>query len=206
MARKVAVERSRYYKQLKALLNAAQNKEGLYEAIVNAPFRDRLKATEIDLGILVLLMVNSKTKNIDRIALSDTEHAEGAVNMSAKPFKAIKIPMDDEDNIIAKAIRSGQPQMTTDWKYLFVPAMTARQARFNQAGAGIECSIVYPLRGLKHGGAMIFSFFQPPENFTNEHKAFADAYSKLVADKLKDSAHRWGVKSTLRKLRQTIKG
>src|SRR5207253_8708356 len=68
-----------------------------------------------------------------------TPAADGAVKMSEKPFADIKIPLAHKRNIIAKAIASGEPQMTADWELLFVPALSAQAARYNQAGAGIEC-------------------------------------------------------------------
>jgi hypothetical protein len=168
-----------YFKQIKKLLEAAKSDNALFEVIVNAPFTDRVKVTNIDLGIIVLLLVNTKSQTINRIALSNTELAKGAVKMSAKPFKAIKIPVGYRDNIVAEAIRTNKPRTTGDWQYLFVPALTASQARLNQSGAGIECSLVYPLAA-RDGGALIFSFFQPPHNISEKHRTFADMYTELV--------------------------
>jgi hypothetical protein len=127
----------------------------------------------------VFLLVNKKTGNIDRVALSDTNSAKGAVNISDKPFKEIKIPLDYTKNIIAKAIASTKPQATSDWKYLFTPDLSSSSARFNQAGAGIECSHVYPLTA-RDGGALIFSFYQPMDQIGTKQHAFMDRYSNLV--------------------------
>lgn len=54
----------------------------LNDTIVNAPFGDNLGAIDIDLGVVVLLLARPETKTIDRIALSDTYSAKGAVRMS----------------------------------------------------------------------------------------------------------------------------
>src|SRR5690349_4335847 len=92
---------SAYFQKLKDLLAQAEGDKELFETIVNAPFHDRKETTLLELGLLVFMIVNEKTGNIDRIALSQTEFADGAVKHSAKPFKEIKIPIDNKHNIIA---------------------------------------------------------------------------------------------------------
>lgn len=168
-----------YLQSIKSLLEAAKNEEELLEAVVNAPFYDPIKATKLDLGIVVLLLVNKKQVTIDRVALSDTEQAKGAVRMSEKPFKEIKIPLGHPVNIIARAIESGEAKYVSDWQYLFTPALSPRAARFNQAGAGIEFSCVYPLKA-RDGGALIFSFFQVSNNIQEKHYHFMTYYARLV--------------------------
>jgi len=161
---------------------ASQNPKSdarLFEAIVNAPFHDKIRATEMDLGIVVLLLVNRAAGTIDRIALSDTEQAAGAVKMSEKPFKEIRIPVGYKDNLIAEAIETGRPQYVSDWKFLFAPALGSHAARFNQAGGGIEFSAVYPLKA-RGGGALIFSFYQIHANIGAEQYSLMEQYAALV--------------------------
>jgi len=173
-----------YDQKLKKLLNKARTEKELYKAIVNVPFGDKKHVTELDLGIAVLLLVNKKTGMIDRVALSDTDAAKGAMNMSIKRFEEIKIPLDFTENIIAKAIKSGTPQQTFDWRDLFIPALTPEDARFNQAGAGITCSFVYPLIGVKDGGALIFSYYQQHHITDKPQVDFMENYRRLVTEKL----------------------
>lgn len=170
-----------YYKELERLLADVRDKQELYQRAVDLPFENRTRATLLGLGITVLLLVNKQTRNIDRVALSDTELAAGAVRMSVLPFGDIKIPVNYRGNFIAEAIRSGRYQQTSDWQYLFAPALKPEEARLNQAGAGIGCSYVYPLNGVKSGGAMIFSYYQPLDKIGAEHRNFMHAYSKIVS-------------------------
>lgn len=172
-----------YYKQLKEELQRVRNSQALYETIVNAPFKDKLKASLLGLGIIVFLLVNDATQTIDRVALSKTEPAKGAVRMSVKPFKDITIPMKANENIIVQAIKTGNYTETDDWQYLFLPALTQEEARFNQAGAGIGYSAVYPLDG-KRKGALIFSHFYTPDKIGKAQHTFMDTYAKLVANVL----------------------
>jgi len=165
---------------LAARLHAAKSDEELFEAIVNAPFTNPLPAVLIFLGIMVLLQVDKTKGTVNRIALSQTEQAKMTTEVSAKPFNQIKIPLDYLENIIADAIHTGKPQDTTDWKFLFNPAMTASQARLNQANAGIAHSVVYPLKS-RDGGALIFSYFQyRSEMDDGKAEAFMQRYSELV--------------------------
>jgi hypothetical protein len=166
-----------------AALRSAKTTKELYSAIVNAPFTDKASTTSLGLGIVVLLLVNKKTKTLDRIALSDTDLAAGAVRMSAKPFHEIKIPLSVKENILIQAIETGEPQQTDDWQYLFVPVLTPQEAKFNQFGAGIERSVVYPIitnRTKKARGAMIFSYFQLNNEITDEHTAFMQAVAGIA--------------------------
>lgn len=177
-----------YYAKLRVILQQAPTREHLLDAIVNAPFHEMRRAMHVDLGIIVLLLTNPEEGTIDRIALSNTEAAQGAVKMSEKPFHEIKIPLNHRTNAIAKAIATGQPQAVSDWKYLFVPALSTQAARFNQAGSGIECSCVHPFDDGRHGGALIFSFFQPHGNIGPQHLEFMDTYTALVAEALRGQA------------------
>lgn len=177
-----------YYAELGSILSNAQSEDALFSAVVNAPFHDQLTTARLGLGIVVLLLVNPKTKTIDRVALSDTEGAKGAMRMSVKPFHTIRIPLANKQNIIAKAIREKAHQQTIEWAPLFVPALSAREASLNQSGAGIECSVVYPLVDLPNGGALIFSFHEPPETLGPEHYRFMQTYAGLAAKRLKSLA------------------
>lgn len=174
-----------YMEELESLLASANTGEDVYNKVVNAPFSAKSKGIPLGLGVVVLLLVNNETTTIDRIALSDTEPARGAVEYSVKPFHDIKIPKNHQKNLIARAIRSGHHQMATDWRYLFVPALTAQEARFNQAGAGVATSIVYPLVDTLDGGALIYSYFIPHDQISDQHHQFMSRYSELVARHLR---------------------
>jgi hypothetical protein len=172
---------STYFNRLENTLSLAKSSSSLYKAIVNAPFNSKINVTKLGLGIIVLLLVNESKQVIERTALSTTYHAAGAVKASEKPFKAIKIPLHYPDNLIAKAIDTGKPQATSDWQYLFVPVLTKEQARYNQDGASIACSEVWPLSA-GSGGALIFSYYNPAP--LKERREFMQQYVELVNNHL----------------------
>jgi hypothetical protein len=176
-----ALDTGIYLEELKELLKKVKNRQELYQTIVDAPFHNPAMTGRLGLGITVLLLVNKAEATIDRIALAKTELAQGTLDMTAKPFSEIKIPVSDRSNFIAIAIRRKHYMITSDWQYLFVPALTPQQARFNQAGGGIACSVIYPLVDVHEGGAMIFSYYEPVDRISDSHHAFMREYVNLVS-------------------------
>lgn len=172
------------FADLKDQLKAASTDAELFQAIVNTPFNDKLKTTKLGLGVVVLLLVDKLNNTIDRIALSNTFQAQGAVQMSAKPFSEIRIPLDYDKNYIVQAVKSGEFRHTDDWQYMFIPELTPQEARFNQAGAGIDCSVIYPLTGARDGGALIFSYYEPLQNIGEAQHSFMRQYTSLVVEVL----------------------
>ena len=168
---------------LQELLLISDSKNDMLSKIVNVPFSDKLLVTRLDIGIIVLLFVNARDQTIDRVALSDTVQAKGAVSVSAKPFHEIKIPLDAHENALVKAVQTDTFQLIDDWNSLFTPVLTAEEARRNQLAASIDCSLVVPLH-FSDGGALIFSFYQPEKYLTQEHMYFAHEYTKLIENYL----------------------
>jgi hypothetical protein len=164
--------------QIEAYIKSAKSMAEYYQRAVDGLFLDRVLATSIDLGIIVYLQVDPVLETINRVALSDTDHAKSATKISAVPFHDIKIPLSSPDNSIAKCIRSNQYQLIDDWCYLFTPSLTAEQARLNQKAASIESSLVLPLKATK--GALIFSFYQPVKKVTKLHISVAKQYAELI--------------------------
>jgi hypothetical protein len=173
------------FKKLEKALANAQGDEKLFRAIVDAPFEElKVEAAFMFLGIIAFLLVNKKTGTIDRIALSKTELAKGVTDVSVKRFEDIKIPVGYKGNIIAEAIETGAPQDTSDWKYLFAPDLTSGEARINQAGAGIGYSAVYPLDA-RDQGAIIFSYYQYPQDINEAQIKFMEKYTTIVTKALR---------------------
>lgn len=170
-----------FLNSLEKILSKPTTKDELYDKIVNAPFSFTVEPAHLFLGIIVLVIKNELTNSIDRVALSQTELAKYTLNVTTVPFNEIKIPIDNSENIIAKAMQTKKPQNTTDWKYLFVPALAEDEARINQAGGGIATSYVYPIETPKLTGALIFSYFQYMNDIGDEHEKFMKTYTAIVS-------------------------
>ncbi len=172
------------FQRLQQVLSAARDSADLYQRIVDAPFEQRVEAAYMFLGIVVFLRVNKETDTIDRIALSDTGLAKKTLSVSAVPFHKIKIPLNARQNAIVRAIKSGLAQDTTDWRTLFIPVLKPKFARINQASAGIAYSAVHPLQ-TGEGGALIFSYFQYPQEINKLQLEFMEGYTRLVEKSLR---------------------
>jgi hypothetical protein len=175
-----------YYAQIQRLILRAKTKDQLIQSIVDAPFHDKLHTTSLDLGIIVLVLVNPDTQIIERKSYSNTIPAIDAVKASPKKFHDIKIPLKNSENITAKAIRNNKPYKTSDWRYLFTPELGHEAARFKQAEAGMGCSYVYPLIGSASRGALIYSFYQTIDMIRAEHQAFMKNYADFVTLQLNE--------------------
>ena len=174
------------YDALQAALSAPVSDEELFSTIVNAPFAPPVPAALIFLGIMVFLQVDKAAGTINRIALSETELARLTTEVSPLPFHSIKIPLDHYENVIAHAIKAEEPTDTTDWKFLFDPAIEPELARINQANAGIAYSAVYPLHS-RDGGALIFSYFQYQHEIGIKQMDFMSKYTQIVDEVLDKS-------------------
>jgi len=170
---------------LEASFKSAKTSEDRYAAIANSPFSTPHQTALLFLGIIVLLVVNEQDKTIDRVALSDTSHADATKAVSAKRFEDIRIPLNARGNLIAQVIQSQRPAGTADWAGLFTPELTPEQARINQANSGIGYSMVHPVTGSSRRGALIFSYFMYPENITQQQHDFMEHYTRLVSAYLK---------------------
>lgn len=174
-----------YYKNVSRQLSEAPNKKQLYELVANAPFQSKFHTTNLDLGMIVFVLANLKTKTIDRISYSHTSPAHDAIRVSPKTFQEIKLPLIDDTNLTSKTIKTGKPHKTSDWKYLFTPVISETAARFNQAEAGMGCSFIYPVKNEELMGALIFSFYQQIEAIGKRHQDFMKKYSTIVSQNLR---------------------
>jgi len=170
--------------EMQVIISGARNQKNLYDKIVNAPFTNPRKTTVLGLGFLSFVLVNKKTGFIDRISISNTDTAQGAIDITVKPFHDLKIPIGYKGNSVAEAIRSGRYQQTSDWNYLLTPILKPEEARLNQAGAGIASSFVYPLLNTSNGGAIIFQYYIGLDKITTEHRDFMFRYAKIASNTL----------------------
>lgn len=171
--------------KFRRLLNRPTEQREFYDAVVNIPFIDKRYSTSLGLGFLSLALVNEKRKTIDRIAISATEPAQGAINVTVKAFKDLIIPIDAPDNAVAKAIKTANVVQTNDWYYLLTPVLDESEARINQAGAGIAYSCIYPVVVNKNAiGAIIYQYYITPDRISKKHRHFMKSYTTMVTSRL----------------------
>jgi hypothetical protein len=174
-----------YFEELRGKLAATAKGAKKYLVIANAPFSNKLITAKLGLGLVAIVMLDKATKKVNGMAISDTESELGAIKMTSERFEDMSIPLHDPENLVAKAIRNGHHQETNDWYYMFVPEFSPDQARFVQAGLGIASSVIYPVNGGKHGGAIVFSYFKPLKDIGKDQHSFMRSYVDLAASLLK---------------------
>ncbi len=168
-----------YMLELRNAIAHNKTDKQLFSKIVNAPFSTTTKGMPLGLGLIVLVLVNQETNTVDRIALSDTEPARGAVDFSVKAFNQINIPMTQKENLLVKAIVKNSWQETEDLKDTFIPVLSPTEARFNQAGAGVGSTVIYPLNA-RERGALSFSYVIPLKDISDMHHKFMKSYADIV--------------------------
>ncbi|MBI1862808.1 hypothetical protein HYS00_01670 [Candidatus Microgenomates bacterium] len=137
----------------------------------------------LDLGyrIIVLTLIDKERNVLRRIALSQTNEAESAQNVSAIPFHQIEIPLDSKDNLLIKCIRDKRPYSTRNWVDLFAPILTSDQANSNQVAAGIKTSMVYPV--IVHDeviGVVIFSLNKLEGEVTDDERDLIRGFTDII--------------------------
>lgn len=175
------------FDELSRSLAAVDSFEDLKMTIVNHPFSNQYLTAHFALGIIVLLIRNDTSATLDRVAISNTEMAHGAMNISTVPFRDIKIPLDYEDNILVKALTTQKMQITDDWSEMFSPVLSPVEAQLNQSGAGVGSSAIQPLVSPttnRSFGALIFSYYEPAYHIGREHAAFMRKYAEIVMDRI----------------------
>lgn len=172
------------YTALTRLLDRTCSDSELFELIVNAPFEQYdVQTTFLFLGDIVLLLVDAPTGTIQYIARSKAMDA--AMKPAITHYRPISI--DEPHNAVARAIRTGTMQDTTDWESL-IAASPSKAIRSKQADAGITYSAVCPLTA-RNGGALIFSFYQHGDlldEIKEIQKDFMQKYCRYVDERLKN--------------------
>jgi hypothetical protein len=170
--------------QLRQTLGVATNKDAFSQAVVNAPFEQKLETAYLFLGFISFYLVDPGSKLVRLSAVSDTEAYRLAVNgYKFEPDKFSLSLTADKNNDIVKAVRSNKPVDNIDWTGLSRREADPEQARLNQANSGIAYSAIYPL-AVPGGGALLFCYYQYQENIGEAQHSFMADYARMVSELL----------------------
>jgi hypothetical protein len=168
------------YDKLALQLDKATPKS-IYSVIANAPFKNELEMALLFLGFICVYVVDEKVNRIRLKAASDTAMYHLAVDHFSFDAKSYYLEFDkNKDNSIVRAIVKGKPQRTTDWSTLNRGKTPLEIVRLNQASSGIACSVIYPLESTVRG-ALMFSYYQYPDQIGTRQEEFMRHYTKLVS-------------------------
>ncbi len=153
--------------------------------------------------ILVLTLVDHERSVLRRIALSQTQEAAKAQEVSAIPFEQIDIPLSATDNLLIQTLTDKQVHVTHSWPDLFRPVLTDQQALQNQTAAGIKTSLLYPLLVKDQAiGVMIFSLVKGEEEVTPEEKDLIARFTDIAALAVQNARMYSDLKDALAKLQE----
>ena len=100
---------------------------------------------ELGFKSVAILLLDKRDSSLKKLAISQTEaivQAEARLNL--KLFGE-KIPITDENNLIARAVKTQRMQLTHGLNNTLIPHFTDEQSKIVQEIIGINASFVYPL-------------------------------------------------------------
>lgn len=173
------------FRKLRQALEQAKTAPALYDCVVNQPFQQQLAAAYLFLGFMVLFLVPPGKKFIKLAATTDNDYYRQSVSgYSFTPSKFQLSLTKDTDNDIVKAVLTGEPQTTSDWRKLRRRWADPEQTSLNQASSGIAWSVMCPL-DVPAGGVLMFSFYQFDGSPGEQQQQFMKQYCDLVSEYLR---------------------
>lgn len=134
--------------QIEAILLRPLNFEKVVQEVVDEVIRD-LEGRKLGYRIVVLTLVDKKSKLLKRYSVTQTAEAKKALNVMGKnfgvSFRSIDIPLSFRENASIQAINTKAPIETHDFRQILVPGVTPSQALAAQEESGIKSSFVFPL-------------------------------------------------------------
>jgi signal transduction histidine kinase len=97
----------------------------------------------------VVAVVDKANKVIKRVMASRTKEISNAEKILSVPFEKIIIPLDDQNNFMAKAVREKRSFVTNEIYDVLTPVITHEEALNIQKVMGTQTTIIYPIYGGK---------------------------------------------------------
>lgn len=98
---------------------------------------------ELQFGTGVFSIIDNGV--IRRVAASQTPQAVQAIKALSVPFNKIEIPIDDPNNLMAKAARDGKPFITNSTYDVMRPVLTQEESYRIQQIMSIKTTLIYPI-------------------------------------------------------------
>lgn len=176
--------------------------EDVSEKVVNS-ILDELGYLKLGYRIIVLALINKTTGHLERIAISQTAEAKKALALTPVPFKDIRIPLSDTENLSIRALENRTIYRTRNWYDILRPVYTPEQATIIQQAVGIKASMVFPLMfGPEPTGILIFSMNKDYEQVTEEENDLLNGFVDLVGLTVQNSILYTSLRTTTSQLRE----
>lgn len=158
----------------------ALNFEELANRVVNVVLEE-LDYLKLGYQIIVLTLIDKKSRDVKRISISKTKPAAKALEETPIPFKEIIIPLSATENLLVKAIKNKKIYFTHDLSDVLYPEANRKIWRQIQKVCEIKTSMIYPIvaRG-KTLGAMIFSLSKGADEISIYEKEILAGFTNAV--------------------------
>jgi GAF domain-containing protein len=121
--------------------------------------------------IVVLSLVNTANSTLDRVAISQTEEAKRALQLTPVPFKKIIIPLNHSENLLTKVAQTRKYDTSSKMFDVLTPVMTVDESNSLQQNLGITSIIAFPLISQdKVVGVLSFSLGKQTHEVSTEEK------------------------------------
>jgi len=132
--------------------------------------------------IVVLSLVNVNNSTLDRVAISQTEEAKRALQLTPVPFKKIIIPLNHSENLLTKVVQTRKYGTSSKMFDVLMPIMTIEESDSLQQNLGIASIIAFPLISQdKVIGVLSFSLGKQTHEVSVEEKQLLIRFADVAA-------------------------
>ena len=165
--------------------------------------------SELRFATGVLAIIDEKKGVLKRVAASQTKQAAEAIkfiNTLSIPFEKIEIPVTDQDNIMAKAVREKKRFVTTDVYDVLGPALPKDETKRVQDIMGTKTTFAYPIFIKDNPIAVFIASTKKQQNELSSYDLeVMDSFVNLIGLALEDSKIYTSLKNITGKLEDANK-
>lgn len=136
---------------------------------------------DTDFRALSILILDKKENNLQKLALSQTQYVNDAELTFNKSMQPIKTPMNQDKNLVVKAVLTRVKQSTLNLFDFVTPDFNEEESKKIQEIVGIVSSIAYPLIVRDEViGAMVLHIAQKEEDLSEATKDLIDRLAGVI--------------------------
>ncbi len=142
---------------------------------------NELYYVDLSYRLVLLSLENNEKTGLQVVAISQTPEAQKAIQTANIPLAQISLPLDSAQNIMVRALREQNLQLTPNWSEVFQPSLSSEVATAAQTAAGIQASIMVPIVAKnKSLGVLLFAVAKPVEMITDQEKDLIQGFTDIV--------------------------
>lgn len=158
---------------------------------------------ELGFEVGVIALIDEENRVLKRVAMSETPTGIKAKQVLPIPYEKLNIPLDYDQNLSIKVIKTGKMQITHNLYDIFMPIFDQWLSTKIQQTVGVKTSMIYPLRARgKIIGVMIVSIGRFEDQLSTYEKESIENLVDFVAVALDNAILYQNLIETSKKLEQ----